>query len=49
MLRDKFIKITIAFTVSIFRLFFVKDNVEELALRSRAAGAIGGIGGANGV
>ena len=33
-------------TVNILRLFFVKDNVEELALLSLAAGAIGGIGGA---
>ena len=33
-------------TVNILRLFFVKDNVEELARLSLAAGAIGGIGGA---
>ena len=33
-------------TVNILRLFFVKDKVEELALLRRAAGAIGGIGGA---
>ena len=33
-------------TVNIFRLFLVKDNVDEFALRSFAAGAIGGIGGA---
>ena len=36
-------------TVSIFLLFFVNDNVDEFALRNRAAGAIGGIGGAKGM
>ena len=33
-------------TVNIFLLFLVRDNVDELALLSLAAGAMGGIGGA---
>ena len=45
-LKDYYSRQLVLHTVNILRLFFVKDKVEELALLRRAAGAIGGIGGA---